>query len=50
VSAGAGIDWFPGAGRLGFGVAARFRGAARPYDDTILGVGFVALQAGITLR
>jgi hypothetical protein len=24
--------------------------AARPYDDYILGVGFVALQAGVTLR
>ena len=50
VSAGAGFDYFPGGGHLGLGLAARFRGAARPYDDYILGVGFIALQAGITLR
>lgn len=50
VSAGIGLDYFPNGGRLGLGVAARFRGAARPYDDYILGVGFVALQAGVTLR
>ncbi len=50
VSAGAGIDWFPGAGRVGVGLAIRFRGAARPYDDYILGVGIATLQAGITLR
>lgn len=50
VSAGVGVDYFPNGGRLGLGLAARFRGAARPYDDYILGVGFVALQAGITLR
>jgi hypothetical protein len=50
VSAGIGVDYFPNGGRLGLGVAARFRGAARPYDDYILGVGFVGLQAGITLR
>jgi hypothetical protein len=50
VSAGVGFDYFPGGGRLGLGLAARFRGAARPYDDYILGVGFVALQAGVTLR
>ena len=50
VSAGVGVDYFPNGGRLGLGLAARVRGAARPYDDYILGVGFVALQAGITLR
>ena len=50
VSAGAGLDYFPGGGRLGLGVAARFRTAARPYDDYILGVGFLALQAGVTIR
>lgn len=50
VSAGAGLDYFPGGGRLGLGIAARFRTAARPYDDYILGVGFVALQAGVTIR
>ena len=50
VSLGAGLDYFPSGGRLGLGIAARFRGAARPYDDTILGVGFIALQAGVTIR
>jgi hypothetical protein len=50
VSAGVGLDYFPNGGRLGLGVAARIRAAARPYDDYILGVGFVALQAGVTLR
>ena len=50
VSAGLGLDYFPNGGRLGLGVAARIRAAARPYDDYILGVGFVALQAGVTLR
>ena len=50
VSGGVGFDYFPSGGRLGLGLAARFRGAARPYDDYILGVGFVALQAGVTLR
>lgn len=50
VGAGAGLDYFPAGGRLGLGVAVRLRAAARPYDDYILGVGFVALQAGVTLR
>lgn len=50
VSAGIGLDYFPNGGRLGLGVATRIRAAARPYDDYILGVGFVALQAGVTLR
>lgn len=50
VSLGAGLDYFPGGGRLGLGIAARLRAAARPYDDTILGVGFLALQAGVTIR
>jgi hypothetical protein len=50
VSLGAGVDYYPGGGRVGLGVAARFHGAARPYDDYILGVGFIALQAGVTIR
>jgi hypothetical protein len=50
VTLGAGLDYFPGNGPLGLSVAARLRAAARPYDDYILGVGFVALQAGIAIR
>lgn len=50
VSLGAGLDYFPGNGRLGLSIATRLRAAARPYDDYILGVGFVALQAGVTIR
>ena len=50
VSVGAGLGYFPGGGRVGLVVAARFRAAARPYDDYILGVGFVALQAGVSVR
>ena len=50
VTVGAGLDYFPGNGRLGLNVATRLRAAARPYDDYILGVGFIALQAGVTIR
>jgi hypothetical protein len=50
VSVGAGLDYFPAGGRLGLGLAGRLRLAGRHYDDTILGVGFFALQAGVTIR
>jgi hypothetical protein len=50
VSLGGGVDYFPGNGRVGLSVAARLRAAARPFDDYVLGVGFVALQAGIAIR
>jgi hypothetical protein len=50
VGAAVGVDWFPGGGRLGVGVAARLRAAGRPIDDTFGGVVTGAVQARVTVR
>ena len=50
VSGAFGVDFFPGNGPIGVGAVARLRVAGRPASDHLLGVGFVALQARLTVR
>jgi len=50
VSGALGMDIFPGNSRVGIGAVVRLRAAGRPANDYFLGVGFMALQARVTVR
>jgi hypothetical protein len=50
VSGALGVDLFPGKGRIGVGAVARLRGAGRPADNQLLGIGFGSLQVRVTIR